>query len=149
MPRGGARNRSGPQPDPNSLRSDKRGLSFRHLPHDGYDGKPPTWPLPDLSEREHEVWSTAWTYPQAAAWVDEPWRWLTIALWVRTFVVCEGRDATAADKSSLHRFADQIGLTPAGMKENGWIVAPPGAEPVEDTAPTSAAEAARTRLKVV
>lgn len=149
MPRGGARNRSGPPPDPNSLRSDKRGLSFRHLPHDGYVGEPPEWPLPDFSEREIEVWRTAWTYPQAAAWAVEPWRWLAIALWVRTFVVCEGPNATAADKGSLHRFADQIGLTPAGLKENGWLVAPADDQPDEEAAPTSAAEAARTRLKVV
>jgi len=149
MPRGGARNRSGPPPDPNSLRSDKRGLTFRHLPPEGYDGEAPRWPLPELSGREDEVWSLVWTYPQAAAWADEPWRWLTIALWVRTLVVCEGRDATAADKASLHRFADQIGLTPAGMKENGWLVSSATEPAAEETTTESAAEAARNRLKVV
>lgn len=44
-------------------------------------------------------------------------------MWVRTAVICEGSEATAADKNSLHRFADQIGLTPAGLKENGWKIA--------------------------
>jgi hypothetical protein len=38
-------------------------------------------------------------------------------------VICESADATAADKNSLHRFADQIGLTPAGLRENGWKIA--------------------------
>jgi hypothetical protein len=37
--------------------------------------------------------------------------------------LCESADATAADKNSLHRFADQIGMTPAGLKENGWKIA--------------------------
>jgi len=146
--RGGARNRSGPSVDPNSLRSDKRGLSFRRLPAEGFGGVPPEWPLPGLDDREWEVWETVWTYPQAAAWISEPWRWLTVAMWVRTFVVCESRDATAADKGSLHRFADQIGLTPAGMKENGWLIEE--SESVQDdSALESVAEAARNRLKVV
>lgn len=145
--RGGARNRSGPQPDPESGRSDARGLSFDALPAEGFDGDIPDFPLPPrvvkeweydgdkksrvvdqdatdaVAEREREVWEWAWRTPQAAAWARESWRWLTVAMWVRTYVICEGAEATAADKSSLHRFADQIGLTPAGLKENGWQVA--------------------------
>ncbi|WP_228941831.1 hypothetical protein [Nocardioides sp. Leaf374] len=74
-------------------------------------------------ERELALWEQVWTYPQACAWSMEPWRWPTVAMYVRTFVVCEGSDATAADKGSLHRFADQIALTPAGMRENGWAIA--------------------------
>ena len=123
MASGGARNRSGPPPDPSSGRSDRRGLSFSQLPSEGYAGEAPEFPLPDASTRETQVWRLVWTYPQAKAWADEPWRWLSVALYVRTLVVCEGRDATAADKGSLHRFADQIGLTPAGMRDNGWVVA--------------------------
>ena len=47
MARGGARNRSGPQADPSSGRSDRRGLKFTALPASGYDGEVPEWPLPD------------------------------------------------------------------------------------------------------
>ena len=39
------------------------------------------------------------------------------------FVICESGDSTAADKGSLHRFADQIGMTTAGLAEMGWAVA--------------------------
>ena len=149
MARGGARNRSGPQADPLSGRSDRRGLSFTALPAHGFDGEPPAWPLPprivwetvmeggekfreanqretaEVAEREAELWSWAWRTPQACAWAQpsESWRLHTIAMWVRTAAVCEGDEATAADKGSLHRFADQIGMTPAGLKENGWAVA--------------------------
>jgi hypothetical protein len=108
--------------DPNSGRSDSRGLTFVRLPSEGHVGEVPEFPLPDQSVREDKVWQLVWTYPQAEAWSREPWRWLTVAMYVRTLVVCETHDATAADKASLHRFADQIGLTPAGMRENGWIV---------------------------
>jgi hypothetical protein len=31
--------------------------------------------------------------------------------------------ASAALVGQLHRYRDQIGLTPAGMKENGWAIA--------------------------
>ncbi len=123
--RGGARNRSGPPPDPKSGRSDRRGLNFTALPAEGYDGEPPTFPLPDVSERELEVWASAWRTPQACAWAQpsEHWRVRTVALWVRTTVRCEAGDAPATLLGQLHRFADQIGFTPAGLRENGWAVA--------------------------
>ncbi|RVW03017.1 hypothetical protein [Rhodococcus xishaensis] len=123
MARGGSRNRSGPQADPNSGRSDLRGLSFTDLPSEGYAGKPPAWPFPKGSTRERAVWRKVWTYPQAAQWIREPWRWETIAMWVRRKVLAEIPEATAADVTALHRLADQIGLTPAGLRENGWQIA--------------------------
>ena len=122
MARGGARNRSGPQADPKSGRSDRRNLAFVTLPSEGYSGKPPEWPFPKGSTRERAVWKKAWTYPQAAQWIKEPWRWETIAMWVRWKVRAESGEASAADASVLHRFADQIGMTPAGLKENGWQI---------------------------
>lgn len=144
MPKGGHA-RSGPPPDPNSGRSDRRGLKFTALPAEGYQGPIPSFPLPrrtvfaivdkalvvneqateSVAERESELWRWAWRTPQACAWSrpSESWRLMSVAMWVRTFVLCESSEATAADKNSLHRFADQIGLSPAGLKENGWAVA--------------------------
>ena len=176
MARGGARNRSGPQADPLSGRSDRRGLSFTALPAHGFDGEPPAWPLPprivwetvmeggekfreanqretaEVAEREAELWSWAWRTPQAWAWAQpsESWRLHTIAMWVRTYVLCESSEASAADKGSLHRFADQIGMTPAGLKENGWVIAKDelSAKRSESDEP-AAATSARSRMKVV
>lgn len=145
MPRGGARNRSGPPPDPDSGRSEARGFKLTALPAEGFKGRVPRFPLPPRSvyyvidkvrhldeeataavqARELELWRWAWRTPQACAWSmpSERWRTYTVALWVRTAVICEGSDATAADKGSLHRFADQIGMTTAGLAEMGWKVA--------------------------
>ena len=123
MASGGARNRSGPPVDPDSARSDARGVVLTALPAEGYQGEAPDFPLPSESDREQALWAWAWALPQAAAWSVQPWRWHSVAMWVRTAVVCEGHEAMAADKNSLHRFADQIGLTPAGLKENGWKIA--------------------------
>lgn len=149
MTHGGARNRSGPQPSPDSARSDARGYSLKALPAEGYKGRIPRFPLPArrimrwvfedkrrwqefdeestelVVDRELELWKWAWRTPQACAWSlpSEKWRIMSVAMWVRTFVICESDAATAADKGSLHRFADQIGLTTAGLTEMGWKVA--------------------------
>ena len=149
MSRGGSRNRSGPSKQEGSRTSERAGFILTALPPAGYDGEVPEFPLMTFTvyrweyedkrryqvldeeateafrEREVELWEKAWTYPQACAWSLEPWRWNAVAMWVRTQVVCESSDATAADKGAIHRFADQIGMTPAGLKENGWKIAEP------------------------
>lgn len=165
MPRGGARNRSGPAPDPTSARSDRRGVSLGALPAEGYAGPVPEWPLPRramfitskvdgsvfrefdadatraVADRELALWGWAWRTPQACAWAmpSESWRSYTVAMWVRTAVVCESSEATAADKNSLHRFADQVGLTTAGLREMGWRVA------VDEVAPKREASSVEQR----
>ena len=174
----GGHARSGPAPDPNSARSDRRGLAFVTLPSEGYGGEAPPFPLPkrliwnewfegsgrdrerrrELEEasteatweREVELWVWAWTTPQACAWALEPWRWYSVAMWVRTFVICEGSEATAADKNALHRFADQVGLSPAGLKENGWAIARDETAPKrEERGNEPAKSSSRDRMKVV
>ena len=177
MASGGPRNRSGPPVDPNSGRSDARGVRFDALPAEGFSGTVPDWPLPRrvvkvwesgdgvryqvtdheattaVAERELDLWRWAWRTPQACAWAkpSESWRLHSIAMWVRTFVVCESSEATAADKNSLHRFADQIGLTPAGLKENGWQVARDqvAEKRAEQGVEEPAARSSRERMKVV
>jgi len=146
------------------------------LPAGGYDGEVPAFPLPKrrvyrwefedkrkfevfdedateiIADREAQLWEWAWRTPQACAWasMSESWRIPTVALWVRTFVLCESDGATAADKNSLHRFADQIGLTPAGLKENGWAVSVDEvAEKRDVPAVKPKQKTSRDRLKVV
>ena len=125
MARGGARNRSGPKADEKSERSDRRGYRLTALPSEGYDGPVPDFPLPSPSKRELEVWAEAWRTPQACAWSmpSEAWRSHTVAMWVRVKVRCEDPEAGAALLGQLHRFADQIGMTTAGLAEMGWKVA--------------------------
>lgn len=163
MGSGGARLRSGPAKDPKSGRSDRAGFSVTALPAQGFDGEVPKFPLSAVSvyhvykdegktvrefdedatqerfARELELWAFAWSTPQAAAWARESWRWHSVAMWVRTAALCESSDAQAADKNSLHRFADQIGLTPAGLAGNGWAIA---ADEVAEKRDEKAAEVA-------
>lgn len=125
MSRGGARNRSGPQPVEGSRTSERKGFSLTALPAEGYDGPVPNFPLPSPTDRELDVWEQAWRTPQACAWSmpSESWRVRTVAMWCRLSVRCEAEDAGAALLGQLHRFADQIGMTTAGLAEMGWKVA--------------------------
>lgn len=122
MAHGGARNRSGPTADPNSARSEARGIKFLHLPSKGYTGRVPAWPLTKATAREREVWKEAWRTPQAAQWIRDKWRHRTVAMWVRWSVRAEDIDAPAAALTQSLRLADQIGLSPAGLIENGWKI---------------------------
>jgi hypothetical protein len=153
MPKGGARNRSGPKPDPTSGRSDRRGYSLTALPAEGYDGPVPDFPLPDQSEREAEVWQQAWRSPQACAWSmpSESWRVRSVAMWVRLSVRAEVADAPASLLAQLHRFADQIGMTTAGLAEMGWRVAidETAAKREATTEKPAPKKSSRDRLKVV
>lgn len=151
MAKGGARNRSGPLPDPKSLRSAAKGLEYTALPAT-YDGPVPEFPLPDASKRELALWAEAWTWPQANFWSlpSESWRQRTVALWVRTSVRAEDPDAGAALLAQLHRFADQAALTTAGMAEVGLKVAADELIAKRSTAKSTPKQpSARDRMKVV
>lgn len=118
------------------------------LPNEGFGGEPPEFPLPGASEREIELWARVWRSPQACAWAVQPWRHYTVAQWVRWSVKSEATDAPASIIAGVIRFADQIGLTPAGLKENGWSIAADevGARAAGKQAPR---KSSRDRMKVV
>lgn len=173
MTSGGARGRSGPPKDPNSGRTEKSGIAFGRLPAAGRKGRTPKFPLPPrwleftedgqvtaasqrIIDRELELWRWAWRTPQACAWElpHESWRINNVAMWVRTFVICEGPEATAADKGALHRFADSIGFSDAGLRMMGYVitvdeVAKQAAKKAEATAEEPGEEKPKRRLRGV
>lgn len=147
MASGGARNRSGPQADPTSGRSDRRGYTLAALPSEGFTGVVPEFPLQPIvlfteyfvdkvkvkerddeetesfRSREADIWAEAWTTPQACAWSMESWRWPIVGEYCRLKTVIEfDPSASAALVGQLHRYRDQLGLTPAGLKDNGWAI---------------------------
>ena len=145
MTRGGARNRSGPQPDPTSARSDARGLKFDQLPAEGYGGEVPQFSLPGATDREVEVWEGLWRTPQAAAWAREPWRIPDVEMYVRFKVRAEDHESPSSLIAGLIRYKDQLGLTPAGLRENGWSIVRDEVTPkrAERTAPAAPARRLR------
>jgi len=153
MARGGARNRSGPAADPTSGRSDRRGYKLTALPSEGYTGEVPDFPLPDVNDREVDVWGILWATPQACAWSMESWRWLNIADLVRLQVRGEAHDAPVNIATVTRQLRADLGLTPAGLKENGWAIAVDAVaakrDEHEEQPTTPASTSSRGKLKVV
>lgn len=179
MARGGARNRSGPPPDPDSARSEQRKFTLQSLPAEGFTGRIPAFPLAEVKflmvnaegepvtdeaatrafrAREIALWRELWRTPQAAAWsLDENhWRWRIIATYARHSVRIESPNVSPALMGQIHRFADQIGMTDAGLSAMGWRIAPK--EPAETPSRTAGrakaavaapSQGARSRLKVL
>ena len=153
MARGGARNRSGPAPDPNSGRSERRGFKLTALPSEGFRGDAPDFPLPDATDRELDVWASLWRTPQACAWSMQSWRWLNVADLVRLQVRGEAHDAPVNIATVVRQLRADLGLTPAGLKENGWAIAvdevAARADAKADEAAVAPRRSSRDRLSVV
>lgn len=148
MPKGGARNKSGPARDLDSGRTERLGIVLTDLPAAGSGiVHVPEFPLPVTAryeivkedkevrrekdrgeteafrEREVDIWNSLWALPQGIAWEREPWRWYTIADYCRAQTVFEtDPDKSAAFLAQIARLKDDIGLTSAGMRFLGWAV---------------------------
>lgn len=156
---GGARNRSGPQFDPNSLNSDRKGRVLATLPVEGCKLNPPRFPLAGVKDKEtgkpaasnrveRKLWRHWWSTPQAVVWHSEPWRWMIVAEMCRLEAHIQLAPESAASLiSQLHRFRDQLGLTPAGLKENGWKIG--GDQSSDVSVRPVRGRSSRERLKVV
>ena len=120
MPSGGHA-RSGPSPDPMSLRRDRDKAEWRHLPASGREGPAPDWPLTRASPRETELWIDEWRRPQAIVW-EENGQAQEVALYVRALVVAERPKATTSARLLVMRQLDALGLTTAGLRSNRWII---------------------------
>ena len=125
MPKGGARPRSGPAPNPNSQRSMANGVKLRMLPPDGHKGRAPKFPLPDVTAREQDVWRKLWKSPQAAMWAENPWLHDIVALYTRVAVLCEAPDANIGMHAQRTKYANQIGFNPTGLAAFGWSIGHP------------------------
>lgn len=139
MSRGGARNRSGPQPVEGSRTSDRKGFVLSALPPAGFDGA-----APDLSdfllvttERHLTIWAQLWTTPQACAWSDESWRWPIVADLVKWMARSDDDESPASIATTIRQLRDDLGLSAAGLKANGWKIAE--SKPVEADVPTEGA----------
>lgn len=142
MPRGGARVNSGPPPDPNALRRDRKDdkSGWTTLPAVADVGVP-DWPLPppllpraddvepeehddvvaDHIAREDELWAYLWSKPQAVMWArlrcaDE------VAIYVRLRVLGE-RDGNVKLLAEARMRGDRLGVEPASMARLRWRIA--------------------------
>jgi hypothetical protein len=149
MPKGGARTRSGPAPDPNALRRDRKSDGeWLLLPAEGRAGDPPTWPLLGQSEREAEVWESRWRKPQAVAWerfglVD------SVALYVRRWCESEEPGSPTNLGTLIRQYEDDLGISLPGMLRLRWRIVDDETAARRETRQPVKRSSSRDRLKVV
>ena len=132
MPKGGARSRSGPPPDPNALRRSRASdPAWTKIPAAGRGKPAPEWPLVTPSERELELWEAWWAQPVAVMW-EESHSEHYVAFTVRMFAEAEMPKARTEDRKSLNQMMANLYLTPdAQLRARILIVAEDAAaEPV-------------------
>jgi hypothetical protein len=152
MPKGGARTRSGPAPDPTALRRERDAGEWTILPAEGRQGATPDWPLTEQTDREDDLWVRLWEMPQALMW-ERYGQEFEVALYVRRLAEAEARESSVALSTLVRQLGDSLGLSTPGMRANRWRIdrpseqdetpSVPGAVP--DISPTSA----RARLRAV
>lgn len=150
MPKGGARARSGPAPDPEALRRERDVGEWTVLPGEGFEGATPEWPLSGQTAREEELWERLWVMPQAFMW-ERYGQAIEVALYVRRLCEAEQPDAPVTLSTLVRQMADSLGLTTPGLRANRWRIGRPEDEPDETApkAPAVAPNSARARLRAV
>lgn len=153
MGSGGGRTRSGPAPDPNALRRDKKSDGeWTTLPAGGRVGAQPPWPLPDESGRELELWAVYWAKPQAILW-EANGQQHEVALHVRRLAEAEMHGAAVSLVNLVRQQMDALLLTIPAMHaarvKIAELEAAPAAKPASRTAPGPGRVSARDRLKAL
>lgn len=128
MTSGGARARSGPAPDPLSRTSLTKGREWIELPVGGCTTDAPGYPFdPDAEGAEHvlDFWAKLWRKPQAMMWhrlrLEDQ-----VAAYAIAYLDSVKPGAAASMKTAVLRMETELGLSVAGMRQNGWIIGNPG-----------------------
>lgn len=120
MVSGGARARSGPAPDPNALRRDRKDdAGWVTLPAGGFSGPVPVWPLGSASAVEADLWESLWRKPQGFMWAKLGLEF-EVAAYVRAFLESVEPEASAGLKTAVLRMAAELGLSLPGMHSLRW-----------------------------
>lgn len=119
----GGHGNSGPAPDPNAMRRDRASdlASWVTLPESGREGLAPAWPLPRPTAPEKRMWEREWQRPQAVMWErlglgDE------VALYVRTFIRAQAKDAAATLIGRAMQLQESLGLSTTGLARRRWTI---------------------------
>lgn len=147
MPRGGARSRSGPAPDPLAQRRERPSdaAEWTMLPSVGRKGRTPKWPLTMESSREATLWAEEWKRPQAVEW-ERLGLHKQVALYVRTLSEAEGDFAKTDVRALIIRQEDALGISLPGLLRNKWRIGQ-AVTALASAGPTLTA--ANSRLRVV
>lgn len=148
MASGGARARSGPAPDPNALRRDRKDdAGWTVLPAEGFGGVVPGFPLSAGLAVELELWAELWAKPQAVMWAKFGMKF-QVAAYVRAFLESVEAEASAGLKTAVLRMEAEIGLSLPGMHSFRWKFSEDevAARRESSVAPVRSAVSAKDRL---
>jgi hypothetical protein len=151
MPKGGARTRSGPAPDPTALRRERDAGEWTILPAEGREGATPDWPFEEQSVREAVLWERLWEKPQGLMW-ERYGQEIEVALYARRLAEAEKPDSAVVLSTLVRQMADSLGLTTPGMRGNRWRIDRVSEEDETLTGPSAPAieaTSARARLRAV
>jgi hypothetical protein len=149
MSSGGARARSGPAPDPNALRRDRKDdAGWTILPAAGRKTKAPVFPLLDPSKRELQLWVRLWKLPVALLW-EKGSQELAVAFHVRTMCEAERPDAQASLRTLVRQQAGELLLTIPAMLAARVRVSTDEVAVKRESKVAPKRPSARDRLKVV
>jgi hypothetical protein len=148
MPKGGARPRSGPAPDPTALRRERDAGEWTILPAEGRQGSTPEWPLTEPTDREDQLWTALWLKPQALMW-ERYGQELEVALYARRLSEAEKRDASVTVGTLVRQMSDSLGLSTPGMRANRWRIAAEEPAPSTPDPDRPRQSSARSRMTVI
>lgn len=148
MTSGGSRARSGPAPDPNALRRERKDdKGWVSLPAEGFQGDAPAWPFELMKQPELALWARLWSKPQAFMW-DQLQLEFEVAAYVRAFLESVEPEASAGLKTAVLRMSAELGLSTVGMAQLRWKIAVDEvSERREESKP--ARKSSRDRLKAL
>lgn len=149
MPSGGARARSGPAPDPQALRRERRDdADWVTLPAEGYTGVVPRFPLIAALGAETDLWTILWRKPQAFMWAKLGLEY-EVAAYVRAFLESTEAEASAGLKTAVLRMSAEIGLSLPGMHSLRWKFAEDELGARREDRPQRVGGSAKDRLKII
>jgi hypothetical protein len=120
MPSGGARQRSGPAPDPNALRRGRANDEWTVLPREGRGRRPaPKWPLDSPLPAEAKLWALLWKKPQAVMW-ERLGMQLQVAAYTRAFIDSVSGSMSPGMKTAVLRMEGELGISIPGMHSLRW-----------------------------
>lgn len=147
MVSGGARARSGPAPDPNALRRDRKDdAAWVKLPAT-FEKDPPAWPIGSAADVELNLWVRLWRKPQAFMWSQLQLEF-EVAAYVRAFLESVEPEASAGLKTAVLRMSAELGLSTVGMGQLRWKIATDELAERRDEVPQKASRT-KNRLKAV
>lgn len=146
----GSSSRSGPAPDPNALRRERKDdqAGWIHLPSVGRQGEVPEWPLTKMTARERVLWEREWRRPQAVMW-EANGQHMQVALYVRCLAEAERPKAATPLRTLVRQQEEILGISLAGLRINRWIIAELEDKPVRQPKLVEGGASIRERLKGV